>query len=87
MCWTSLVVQWLRLPTPNAGGLSSIPSQVTKTHMSQLKILHDADKTHGAAKLRKKKFRTGKGHRQEVRRQPTGLEKIVANHFSFYTCI
>ena len=56
MCWTSLVVQWLRLPTPNAGGLSSIPSQGTKTHMSQLNILHDADKTHGAAKLRKKKF-------------------------------
>ena len=55
--------------------------------MSQLKILHDAAKTHGAAKLKKKKIKTRKGHRQEVKRQPTELEKIVANHFSLYTRI
>ena len=39
---TSLVVQWLRLHTPNAGGQGSIPGQGTRSHMSQLKILHAA---------------------------------------------
>ena len=30
---TSLVVQWIRLRTPNAGGLGSIPGQGTRSHM------------------------------------------------------
>ncbi|TEA28249.1 hypothetical protein DBR06_SOUSAS3310030 [Sousa chinensis] len=30
---TSLVVQWLRLHAPNAGGLGSIPGQGTRSHM------------------------------------------------------
>ena len=30
---TFLVVQWLALCTPNAGGLSSIPGQETRSHM------------------------------------------------------
>ena len=30
--------QWLRLLTPNAGGLGSIPSQGTRSHMLQLKV-------------------------------------------------
>ena len=34
----SLVVQWLRLQTPNAGGLGSIPSQGTRACMLQLRI-------------------------------------------------
>ena len=34
---TSLVVQWLRLCTPNAGGPGSIPGQGTRSHMPQLK--------------------------------------------------
>ena len=29
---TSLVVQWLRLQAPNAGGPGSIPGQATKFH-------------------------------------------------------
>ena len=29
---TSLIVQWLRLPTPDAGGLGSIPGQGTRSH-------------------------------------------------------
>ena len=33
---TYLVVQWLRLHTPNAGGLGSIPGQGTRSHMPQL---------------------------------------------------
>ncbi|TEA35983.1 hypothetical protein DBR06_SOUSAS810106, partial [Sousa chinensis] len=43
----SLVVQWLRLHAPNAGGPGSMPGQGTRTHMPQprtcipqLKILH-----------------------------------------------
>ena len=30
---TSLVVQWLRLHAPNAGGPGSIPDQGTRSHM------------------------------------------------------
>ena len=48
---TSLVVQWLRLHAPDAGGLGSIPVQGTRSHnlqlrvhMPQLKILHSAMK-------------------------------------------
>ena len=35
--WTSLVVQWLRLPTPNAGAPGSIPGQGTRSHTLQLR--------------------------------------------------
>ena len=34
---TSLIVQWLNLQAPNAGGLGSIPGQRTRSHMPQLK--------------------------------------------------
>ena len=34
---TSLVVQWLRLCAPNAGGLGLIPGQRTRSHMLQLR--------------------------------------------------
>ena len=40
MMGTSLVIQRLRLHTPNAGGPGSIPSQATRLHMLQLKVLH-----------------------------------------------
>ena len=32
-----MVVQWLRLRAPNAGGQGSIPSQGTRAHMPQLR--------------------------------------------------
>ena len=32
---TSLVVQWLRLHPPKAGGPGSIPGQKTRSHMPQ----------------------------------------------------
>ena len=35
---TSLVVKWLRLCTPKAGGLGSIPGQGTRSHMLQLRF-------------------------------------------------
>ena len=41
----SLVVQWLRVSAPNAGGLCSIPGQGTRSHKPQLKILPAATKT------------------------------------------
>ena len=34
------MVQWLRIHTPNAGGLSWILGEVTRSHTPQLKILH-----------------------------------------------
>ena len=34
---TSLVVQWLRLHAPNAGGQGSIPGEGTRSHMLQLR--------------------------------------------------
>ena len=46
---TSLVVQWLGIYTPNAGGPGSIPGQGTRSHMPQLKkILHTTRKILGA---------------------------------------
>ena len=39
---TSLVVQWLRLHAPNAGGLGSIPDQGTRSLSPQLKIFAPA---------------------------------------------
>ena len=42
---TSLVVQRLRLSTPDAEGLGSIPGQETRSHMLQLKISCAATKT------------------------------------------
>ena len=33
----TLVVQWLRLHTPNAGGLGLMPGQGTRSYMLQLK--------------------------------------------------
>ena len=42
---TSLVVQWLRLLIPKAGGHGSISDQGTRSHiMLQLKILHATTK-------------------------------------------
>ena len=35
---TSLVVQWLKLHTPNAGDLGSIPGQGTRSHMPQVRV-------------------------------------------------
>ena len=35
---TSLVIQWLKLCAPNVGGLGSIPSQGTRSHMLQLRV-------------------------------------------------
>ena len=37
MAETSLVVQWLRLFAPSAGGLGSIPGQGARSLMPQLK--------------------------------------------------
>ena len=33
-----LVVQWLRLGAPSAGGLRSIPGQGTRSHMLKLSV-------------------------------------------------
>ena len=41
---TSLVVQWLRLRAPNAGGPGSNPGQGSRSHIPQLKILYVAMK-------------------------------------------
>ena len=35
---TSLVVQWLRLQAPNAGGLGSMPGRGTRSHVLQLRV-------------------------------------------------
>ena len=42
---TSLVVQWLRLRAPNAGGTGSIPGWGTRSHTLQWKLPHMATKT------------------------------------------
>ena len=37
-CGTSLVVQWLPVPAPSAGGQGSIPGQGTRSHVTQLRL-------------------------------------------------
>ena len=61
----SLVVQWLRLCPPNAGGLGLIPGQETRSHMPQLRvcmpqlhILHATTKTRYSQIEKKKKLGT-----------------------------
>ena len=51
MTRTSLVVQWLRLHAPSAGGLGSIPGQGTRSHKLQLRVCsHNYSwKTQGAS--------------------------------------
>ena len=44
-CGTSLVVRWLRLRAPNAGGLGSIPDQVTRSCMQQWRFPRASSKT------------------------------------------
>ena len=46
MARTSLVVQWLRLHTPNARALSLVPGQGTRSHVPQLKIQHSQINKH-----------------------------------------
>ena len=41
---TSLVVQWLRIHTSNAGGMGSVPGQGAESYMPQLKNLYAATK-------------------------------------------
>ena len=60
---TSLVVQWLRLHAPNAGGLGSIPSWGTSSHILQLrvcklqlKILLAATEIHAAKQTKRSIF-------------------------------
>ena len=62
---TSLVVQWLRLRAPSAGGLGSIPGRGTRSHMLQLKILHASTKN-GHSQINKiiKKKKKKKMHRE-----------------------
>ena len=38
MYGTSLVLQWLRLQAPNAGGPGSVPGQGTRSHVLQLRV-------------------------------------------------
>ena len=51
------MVQWLRLHTPNTGGLGSIPVWGTRSHMQQLKTLHIYDTVQPKTKANKKQTR------------------------------
>ena len=47
-----LVVQWLRLCAPNAGGRGLMPGQRTRYHTLQLKIPNATAKTHHSQKTK-----------------------------------
>ena len=59
---TSLVVWWLGLCAPNAGGLGSIPGEGIRPHMPQLKILHATMKTQDRQINKNKYFHETKRH-------------------------
>ena len=50
---TSLVVQWLRLQAPNAGGPGLVPGQGTEAHMLQLRIPYATMKVRDPAESKK----------------------------------
>ena len=50
----SMVVQWLTLHAPNAGGLGPITGQGARSHMPQLKIPSAATKIQHSRKKKKK---------------------------------
>ena len=52
MVGISLVVQWLRLHAPNAGGWGLMPGQRTRYHTLQLKIPNATAKTHHSQKIK-----------------------------------
>ena len=58
---TSLVVQWLRLCAPNAGGPSLIPAQGTRSYVLHLKTLPAATKIQHSQISKYKQNKT-KGH-------------------------
>ena len=60
------MVRRLRLCTPNAGGLGSIPGQGTRSHMPQLKISHVATKVPSpTAKMGCRQINIKKNRRRE----------------------
>ena len=65
MWGTYLVVQWLRLWAPDAGGPGLIPGQGTRSHMQQLR--------HSAAKSIKKLIKKNKIY---VEPQKTQCQKV-----------
>lgn len=78
-------VQGVKTPPPHAGGLGSIPSQGTKTHTSQLKILHDAAKTLKIpSQIKKKKLKQEKDTVKRVKRQPTEVGENLLQIISLY---
>ena len=50
-----MVVQWLRLCAPTAGGLGSIPGRGTRSHMPQLRVRIPQLRPSAAKKKKKKK--------------------------------
>ena len=72
---TSLVVRWLGLCAPNAGGLGSIPGEGTRSHMPLLKILHATMKTQH--RQINKYFHETKRHLLLGRQAMTNLDSIL----------
>ena len=68
----SRVVQWLRHHSPNAGSPGSIPGQGTRSHMTQLKILHAATKTRHSQMEKTSLLDTDKTGKQK-QKQPESL--------------
>ena len=76
----SLVVQWLRLCSPNAGGLGLIPGQGTRSHRLQLRVLTSQLNRHEIAKL------TGSQEEGEGGREGCSFLAISALPFSYHRC-
>ena len=86
---TSLVVQWLSLHAPNAGGLGLIPSQGTRSHMPQLRVRmpqlkdttcpnEDRRSQNSEPVQKKKKKKKGLGWQTSWSRANPGLGKAEA---------
>ena len=72
---TILVVQWLRLHTPNAGGPGFNPDQETRSHMQQIR--------HGTAKSKNKYYKKKMHYIEEILKSIKAVETWKAWCFFF----
>ena len=86
-CGTSLVVQWVRLHAPNAGGLGLIPGRGTRSHMhATTKSPHAAKSPHATTKTRHSQNKKINKLKKNYKCNFFSLSNSSMNLFSRYSC-
>ena len=73
---TSLVVQWLRLQSPNAGGPGTISGQGARSHMTPLKVhMSQLNISHAATKTQHRQINKYINEKKELKKKSQGKWK------------